>query len=175
MDEKVIELKLCLDKLGGFRMDDFKERIALQKKIYLMQLSGLDLGYRFNWYIRGPYSPSLADVAFDAWNNKDLLDEICLEYELNQEASEHIDKIKDLIESKCPLEDDLEHYKWLELLASVHYLKHVAYLTDVNKENKNDLCQKIKSLKPFFTLEQIEVAWDTLNKWGLIKNKTLKT
>jgi hypothetical protein len=31
---------------------------------FLLQLSGLGLGYRFNWYIRGPYSPGLADITF---------------------------------------------------------------------------------------------------------------
>ena len=43
---------------------DFNERLILQKTIYLMQSFNLFIGYHFNWYIRGPYSPVLTKDAF---------------------------------------------------------------------------------------------------------------
>jgi uncharacterized protein YwgA len=47
---------------AGFRFDleDFDSRLKLQKYVFLARKFGLDLGYKFSMYIRGPYSPDLA-------------------------------------------------------------------------------------------------------------------
>lgn len=37
--------------------NNFDDRLRLQKYVYLIQRLGLSLGYRFNEYLRGPYSP----------------------------------------------------------------------------------------------------------------------
>lgn len=171
MDDRLIDFKLVVDQVGDFNMDSLRGRIALQKKIYLLQLSGLDLGYRFNWYIRGPYSPSLADIAFEVWNNKEYVAEEVSEYELGSESLDLISKIKGLITSKSPF-PDLEDYGWLELLASVHYIRHIAYSPNQNKD-KQHICQSVLELKPQYKLKHVEKAWDTLNEWDLIENKTL--
>ncbi|MEM3594689.1 MAG: hypothetical protein QXS27_08150 [Candidatus Jordarchaeaceae archaeon] len=44
----------------NFNKDSFEDRIKLQKYVRIAKLFGLDLGYRFNLYLRGPYSPDLA-------------------------------------------------------------------------------------------------------------------
>lgn len=172
MDDNIIDLKLTIDQLGGFDMESFGGRIAIQKKIYLLQLSGLDLGYRFNWYIRGPYSPGLADTAFDIWNNLDVVTDITNDYTLTDTAIKKIDKIKPLLESPCP--SNMEEYGWLELLASLHYICHIAFLPDEEKKDKEKLCGKLKELKPNYSMEEIHEAWDCLNKFGLIDNKLLE-
>ena len=66
MNKGRILLKLVLDNigLGNLELDTFLKRLRLQKKIYLLQLTGLDSGYRYNWYLRGPYCPSLTEDAF---------------------------------------------------------------------------------------------------------------
>ena len=63
-------------------IDTLDDRKLIQKAVYLGQLSGVDLGYRFGWYIRGPYSTSLTRDYFslaqalgskdDAWKNLNL-------------------------------------------------------------------------------------------------------
>src|SRR4030042_1761326 len=66
MDQGRILLKLICDKigLGTLKLDTFDERLCLQKKIYCVQMAGLDLGYRYNWHIKGPYCPALTRVTF---------------------------------------------------------------------------------------------------------------
>ena len=53
-----------LKRIGNFEptlfSSDFNSRLILQKTIYLMEQFGLGIGYYFSWYLRGPYSPSLA-------------------------------------------------------------------------------------------------------------------
>ena len=44
--------------------DSFDERLICQKKIYLLQSLGTNLGYTYNWYVRGPYSPALTTYIY---------------------------------------------------------------------------------------------------------------
>jgi hypothetical protein len=54
----------CLTECSGKRFDasDFWSRFRIQKSIYLLKAMGYPgiSGYRFNLYLRGPYSPDLA-------------------------------------------------------------------------------------------------------------------
>lgn len=51
----------CLKDLD-FHFDNrqFEHRLIAQKVIFLLQLKGIELGYPYSLYVRGPYSPSLA-------------------------------------------------------------------------------------------------------------------
>lgn len=60
MDSNLIALKLFLDDLGvSADIETIDDRKRVQKAVYLGQAAGADLGYRFGWYLLGPYSPSL--------------------------------------------------------------------------------------------------------------------
>jgi len=52
---------------NGFRfnVEEFEDRLRLQKYIYLFKYCGLDPGYNFSFYLRGPYSSDLADDYYD--------------------------------------------------------------------------------------------------------------
>jgi len=39
----------------------FRARLRVQKAVYLLQALGFPTGYEFSMYIRGPYSPELAN------------------------------------------------------------------------------------------------------------------
>lgn len=41
-----------------------QDRIRLQKIFYILKKYDLELDFRFNWYIHGPYSPDLAAVYY---------------------------------------------------------------------------------------------------------------
>ena len=58
MDATHIVLKLVVKELGEQGdIQTLEDRKIFQKAVYLGQLSGLDLGYRYSWYLRGPYPP----------------------------------------------------------------------------------------------------------------------
>lgn len=47
--------------LGNVDISKFSERLTAQKLIYIAQkLFGINFGYSFKWYVRGPYSRSLS-------------------------------------------------------------------------------------------------------------------
>lgn len=63
MEGPQIRLKLVLDHLGiSPDVSTLQNRICIQKAIFLAKYAGVDLGYSYNWYVHGPYSPELTSV-----------------------------------------------------------------------------------------------------------------
>jgi uncharacterized protein YwgA len=142
-------LQLVLNELGvKFRIDSVDDRITVQKAVYLAQLAGVDLGYRFSWYRFGPYCSDLADAYYaldrsvrrgESTNNA-----------LADAAKGRLAKVKALTSSKPP--GNLKQKDWLELLASVHYLWAVSKFDDqralsVMQRQKSNLVAYIEAAK----------------------------
>ena len=125
MENRLVVLKLFLDELEvSSDVDTIDDRKRVQKAIYLGQLTGVDLGYRFSWYLMGPYSPSLTRDYFD-------LSEDMAAGEPSFEAMELISSVKKKLKRVLPLLKVPKTLKvsiedWLELVASFHYLLKVS-------------------------------------------------
>ncbi len=175
MNNDHILLKLALDRIGSgdIQLDGFADRKILQKKIYLLQLTGVDLGFRYNWYMKGPYSPALADAAF-ALKEEIEYDEEYQDYQLNPKTEDKFKKLDEII--KLPDTLETEEHEWLELLASLHYLKHIAYWSGKDKPPFEEVFDKlIKSKHQFANKKNLaEAAWQRLKDNGLVENKTLE-
>lgn len=120
MKTKLIALKLFLEELGvPSNIDTVDERKRVQKTIYLGQIAGVDLGYHFGWYLKGPYSPELTKDYYDL---DEALTEGDLEYQkkdLKGQLKEKLQSVQPIITQPCNV--PLSQADWLELLASVHY------------------------------------------------------
>ena len=157
MNKEQIALAVSLQALNCFNLDSLRNRILLQKKVYLAQLLGLGLGYRFSWYIHGPYSPDLAAVAYETIPTG--VDSF-IEYNLTDEAkgvTERVNNLKDeLFAIDSSFKDD--EPSAYELLASVAYLK---------KNRRLDVTEIKKQLqieKPRFSADQITTSYDLLDE-----------
>ena len=64
----VYDLGLFVKDINNFNMDDFDGRLRLQKTIQLLQSFGIDLGYNYHWYLRGPYCTDLTKDGFELKN-----------------------------------------------------------------------------------------------------------
>jgi uncharacterized protein YwgA len=54
-------LRAVMEALGyNASIATVEERKRRQKAVYLAQIFGVDLGYRYGWYLMGPYSTALA-------------------------------------------------------------------------------------------------------------------
>lgn len=175
MNKDHILLKLVLEKLGfeDVKIDNFNHRKVLQKKIYLLQLTGIDLGYRYNWYLYGPYCPTLASDTFSLRDEIKYDDEY-KDYELNSQTKSKLD----LLDTIVNLPDNLEtsEPEWLELLASLHYLKHIAYWPRKNNPEFKEVFEKLAESKPHFADKEhlAIVAWKRLDNVNLVKEKALE-
>jgi len=57
------------NKIGfSFNIDDFGDRLKLQKYVFLAKHFGFNHNYHYNLYIRGPYSSDLADDYYNVSN-----------------------------------------------------------------------------------------------------------
>ena len=141
MEARQVVLKLFLDALGiPANIDTVNDRKKVQKAVYLGQLTGIDLGYRFGWYLKGPYSPSLTRDYFDleealASGDRDHEDKE-LEKSIVRKLRKVVPIMKHAQNVQLPQED------WLELIASVHFLRQVRGLSN------KDTLTTLKTEKP---------------------------
>ena len=137
--------------------DSFADRKRLQKITYLLEKGGVDLGFGFNWYLHGPYSPSLTRVLY-----KEDLDE------MKRDVLEDKDDKKRILALKDSLGSDLKSSDTLELIASLHYIITLGKL-----QNKSDeeIYQLFRELKPFFSEDDTKYYFKRVN--SLIKQGVL--
>lgn len=135
------KLKLLETIFSVFSLDVsyLSNRIRIQKIVYLLQKSGLNLGYSFSFYIYGPYCSDLASDAYTVCNTGHLSSKI----KFNDTDSAIITKVKTMIDI-CPNDS-----AWCELLGTIVYLikdekisetslfsklvEHQAYLNDTTR------------------------------------------
>ena len=114
---RLIGLKLALDVLDvATTPETFTDRLTLQKATYLVQAAGVRLGYRYSWYLKGPYSPELTRDYFQLTPGWDIADG----YRLRDDQMESLRRAATV--SIPPPATGLARADWLELLASLHYL-----------------------------------------------------
>ena len=166
------QLAQTLNHLGiAFDLSTFSKRLILQKKVYLAQVTGIDLGYRFGWYLRGPYSKSLTAEAFELVEDFQQ-DETSVETApIGKDKRAQLNKVKPLCE--IPSGEDFEEGVWLELLASLHFLRHVAYRPAGSTRDFEDTFDTMCESKPQFAKLKghAELAWGPLNEFGLIESR----
>lgn len=172
MVNPVVVLAACMAPLGGVDMSTFSGRLALQKHVYLMQLFGIDLGYRFNWYLHGPYSPALAERGFEIEERKDSIERLAESVALQDWVKDRLKQYEKLIAEK-PEETSLE--LWLEILASLHYLKHVMPGPSADKRSEDFVVHELLRRKPNLGRHRSTMtrAWEALQNVGLTEHKTL--
>lgn len=133
------KLKAVRDKLK-LKLDCFGDRLKFQKTIYLLKHLGLDLGYRFSYYISGPYAPSLARDAF-------AIDSATEASSLSTREIKCLERFEKLTGGKDTL--------WYEFVASVVFLKKAGF-------SKEDIRKKLEDEKAYlFTIhgDRFEEVW----------------
>lgn len=130
-------LKEIYIKTNGnpFDFSSKDDRIALQKTIYLLMIMGINVGnYSFEWRENGPYSITLDADAFKyrqrAFNENVLFSDI---------AMSKMEKIVQYIKEGKEKYSDYTRTRWLECIASLHYLQYVLYIDKPKKDILNIL------------------------------------
>jgi hypothetical protein len=151
MDRRQIALKLAADACGlDFRISTFEDRLILQKAVYLMQAAGVHLGHYYQWYLHGPYSPSLTrDVYAVSTDLTQGLDD-SRGWTLDQHSMSVLERLRGLVRT----ENRSQLARKLELLASIHFL-----ITRQQVTRPNDDAQIAEVLRRFgkdFGLQDVE-------------------
>lgn len=156
MDPKIEVLDVFLRTLGEDpSIKGLDDRLRLQKVVYLGQLFGVDLGYRYSWYVKGPYSPSLTQDYYKLAEATNPSGKV-----LRPDLAEKLKKARSLLEIP-PDAKDLGKAQWYELLASLHYLYKVSGLDAEGV--KRTMAQKKSHL-----LQWMELGEKSLRSHGLL-------
>jgi uncharacterized protein YwgA len=160
MDGRLVVLSRVAEALGeDGSIASFDARKRFQKAIYLGQVAGVDLGYRYGWYIKGPYSTELTRDYYAMAEAVAGGEQIPGNQQLRDDIRVKLRRVRAQFE--VPEEVSLSKADWMELLASWHYLLKVTRL-DVEKARR--MVQDRKAhLFPF-----IPRANETLTAFGLL-------
>lgn len=121
MNSEQILLKLIFDELNITpNWSTCENRRIVQKTVYLLQEAGIKIGYRFSWYLLGPYCPELTQHCLDLNFNLSVNDNSYQKYELHSDITTILDTIKPLLNP--PGKISLPQEDWLELVASQLFL-----------------------------------------------------
>lgn len=139
-----------LNALASVSIGEFRNRLMLQKLAYLAREMGLGCGLAFDWYVRGPYSPSLTRILFAA-------DELGLlrtgPAELSDSETKVVQSIRDL------LGNDVNNPEVLELISSVWYFLPRGVL---RRKRRQAIVKRLLECKPQFSAQEIEQAIDRI-------------
>ena len=155
--ERAFMLGVILKRIGNLKIGTFEGRLVLQKSIYLLQSFGFYLGYKFSWYIHGPYSPELTRDAF-------RLQSIYAEIPEVKFTDPEIEKC--LIDFKKFLGNKDYDADWLEQLACTHFLKALD-----PKADRKTIVQAVLGHEHHFERKECEEAWDYLKQKNLIEKE----
>jgi len=130
----------------------FEERKKVQKLVYLLQFFGVRLGFQYNWYLHGPYSPDLTKVLFEGSGDSGP---VHISTELTGDEAKRIQKLRQF------LGDRIRSTDFLELLVSLDYIKKEGASPSAKKE---DVIRVLREKKPFFTDREILDCWERLTE-----------
>lgn len=133
---------IALFKEMDFQLDisQFDDRLIAQKIVCLLELKGLELGYPFGIYVRGPYSP---DLTTDLYAFTDEFEEFKTETRLNTYESGAAGNLKRIFGLKPVL---------LEVGATY------GFYTKQENFGPLEALQRVKQLKPFYSQAQVAVG-----------------
>jgi len=155
--DRALVLGAVLKRIGNYDMSTFEGRLVLQKTVYLLQAHGLYLGYKFSWYVHGPYCPELTREAF----------ELLPIYKRIPDAEFAKPQVEKRFEKFLSfLGDKKGDSDWLEQLACTHFLRVLN-----PRAKKEEIINIVLNHEPHFTKRQCEQAWNYLVQNGLIEEK----
>ncbi|MBN2272291.1 MAG: hypothetical protein JXN61_16895 [Sedimentisphaerales bacterium] len=162
MDRQQIGVKLAVDVLKlPFQVGTFRDRLIMQKTVYLAQAAGVNLGYYYHWYLYGPYSPSLTRdefaIAMDISAGMDESEG----WKLDDQSSKRLEDMRGIF---ADLDRDALARK-LELLASVHFLIDHKQASHADSRRITTTLERFK--KPF-TEGDVKGALAELKTHGLL-------
>lgn len=164
--QELIALAQCLRALDVKSFNELEQRISFQKKIYLLEVCGADLGYRFTWDKFGPYSKSLAYCAGSYEEYRAEIDEVMDQFEFKDDFKDGINRAKRLIAKPIEAEKIPESI-WVEILSSLHFLSTEAGRLPFQREKQVEAKKLLLETKPHLQNHEplISVAWDHLEKY----------
>lgn len=148
---------------SDFKMDGFDDRLRLQKIVYMLQAFGVNLGYGFSWYFRGPYCTSLARAGFELEQVYGMIPDGAEVRPVDPRVRDGLKRCIKFLKGAMGGPHDLNR---LEIAASIHLLVRTTSLT---KQGIFRRVMEKMSLRGI-TEDMCEDMWRRLCKEGLVSD-----
>lgn len=140
---QLVILAGALKDIGAPSLDEIAGRMDTQKRVYLLQVAGISLGYRFTWDLFGPFSKGLANDMALLSGSQEVTENLISDLHLKQEAAQIFAKVRQLIDTPQDYQGAITNLEWLELIASLHFLA-MSYggwrpIASLRKDERNDV------------------------------------
>ncbi len=134
---------LACFKALGFKpkIDNFEDRLIIQKTVYLLQMKGVKTGFEYSLYVRGPYSRELTDQVY---GNKKKVEHLETSAGLTGGESKDIEEFRELFGELKP--------STLEVAATY------SFFAFDQKQDPLTAQKNVKKIKPFYSEAQIAVG-----------------
>lgn len=152
----VYELGVLIRDIDNFDMDTFDGRLRFQKTVQILQAFGIDLGYYYNWYLRGPYCPDLAKDGFELKDVIEKVPKIAIEF-ADPEDRARYDRFKGFIRDKK------EDPKQLEIASSICFLRNEEGL------DKHTVLKLTEGKREAIEMGECERIWADLENCGVVR------
>lgn len=146
----------------GYEDREISSGVKAQETVYLLQVCGYSLGYRFKWELIGPFSIDLANDIYEL-NDDSVRGVLKSGRMLPGECARAVRKLASL-KSKRPLEPQgLTEVGWMNLLACMHFF-------ETKSRVAADGPRAPKLFSSMFEPEWIREAKSAIISGGLLKN-----
>lgn len=135
----------------SFSMDSFDNRLKLQKIVFLMRSAGIDIGYSYSLYLRGPYSPGLTRDAF-------IIQDWDVIQEIRFSSPEHETNFVGFLRKIEPHKNDS---RWLEVASTLLLIKELR-----GNDSEDLLVKEVAELKKPITEQQVSAVYASLREEG---------
>jgi hypothetical protein len=162
MERRQIGLKLVMDDLClDIKLENFEDRLILQKATYLAQAAGVNLGYYYRWYLRGPYCPAVAEDGFAIKAEPPQGIDETKNWALDAGSAAKLKRIRAMM----AVEPREELAKKLELFASAHFLVD---RRQVSGRDPRAIARTLRRFEKFFTEQEVAAALQEMASCGII-------
>ncbi len=132
----------CLKEIGFKpKIDEFQDRLIIQKVVYLLQRKGIDSKFEYNLHVRGPYSP---DLTKEVYGHKITVERLETNSRLSNVESNAVKEFKELFSELKP--------SILEVAATY------SYFAFEQKQDPITALQNVKRMKAFYSEAQVAVG-----------------
>lgn len=157
---------LIFNQLGINTKDSLEDRVIIQKKIYLLQSLGIDLGYSYNWYLKGPYSTTLTNYIYEKLDFLNQSKDIFEQYQLNNSVTTKIAKVNSISSGKP---HELSTDAWYELIASLIYICKNRSSWEIAGDEES-IISALRAKKPHFSVQNCEDALNYIRTNDLMQS-----
>ena len=152
----VYELGVLVKDVGNFDMGTFGGRLRFQKTVQILQSFGIDLGYYYNWYLRGPYCPDLAKDGFRLRDVIDKIPKLTIEFADPKDQSSYGDFLEFMRDKK-------HDSKLLEIASSICFLRNEEGL------DMDAALRLTEGKRREITMDECERMRNELEGYGVVK------